>query len=462
MIRFYFVLSSLALLSLSTMAGERMNVLFLAVDDLNTWLLNDPQRYSGKVVAPNIQALAQSGVLFRQAYTSSPYCSPSRTAFLSGVSPWRSGVYDNAALTEQSVPLQEATSLPLLFKQAGYFTASYGKIEHGWKSRGAWDDEMPHKRDPIPPSAPFSPAASGEHDWGPTHLKESEMRDTQYADRTIAQLRRTHDKPFFVACGLFHPHMPWYVPEKYFDLFPLDEVTLPKLKEGDLDDLPPLAERVLTKRRLVDRTLGTGEHKRAVQGYLATTAYSDAQIGRVLDALDESPYRDNTIVILISDHGFHLGEKNHWQKATLWEEATHCLMMMRVPGLTKPNQVSIRFVSLQDIYPTLAELCGLEKPDYVDGRSLVPLLKQPDAAWPTTAISALYEQFISIRTNGFRYIRYAEGEEEFYDMNKDPHQWTNLITNPEYASVINQHRQALPSIQEMAAPIPTKKKKNKK
>lgn len=438
-----------------------MNVLFLAVDDLNTWLLGDENRYTGKVVAPNIRQLAESGVLFEHAYTSSPYCSPSRTAFLSGVSPWNSGVYDNAVLTDQSVPLQEATSLSMLFKQSGYYTASYGKIEHGWKMRSSWDDEMPHRRNPIPPNAPYSPAAQGEHDWGPTHLDESEMRDTQYADRTIAQLQREHEKPFFIACGLFHPHMPWYVPQKYFDLFPLDEVVLPELKDGDLDDLPPLATRVLTKQRTVDRTIKTGEHAKAVQGYLATTAYADAQIGRVLDALDNSAYRDNTIVILISDHGFHLGEKNHWQKATLWEEATHCLMMIRVPGLTRPGQVSARFVSLQDIYPTLAELCGIPVPECVDGRSLVPLLKNPDAPWESTAISALYERFISIRTDGYRYIRYGERQEEFYDMKRDPHQWNNLVQNPEYAAIIESHRDAVPAFDEMAVPLPTKKRSKK-
>lgn len=180
------------------------------------------------------------------------------------------------------------------------------------------------------------------------------MNDTSYADAAIKQLQKKHDKPFFIGCGLFHPHMPWYVPQKYFDMYPLDEIVLPELKEDDLDDVPPLG-RALTdgKIKFVKEVLKHDLQKEAVQAYLATTTYADTQMGRVLDALENSPYRDNTLVVLISDHGFHLAEKSHWQKMTLWEEATHCLMMFRVPGMTKAGGQSERFVSLQDIYPTL-------------------------------------------------------------------------------------------------------------
>lgn len=444
----------------STADSGRMNVLFLIVDDLNTWLLGDTNRYAGKVVAPNIRKLADSGVLFNRTYTACPYCSPSRTAFLSGVRPWNSGVYDNGMRTEESVALQKATSFPELFKNAGYYTASYGKVSHGWSFKAIWDDQIPHKRDPVPPNAPFLSFTHGEQDWGPIHLDEKDMRDTMYADAAIKQLQTKHDKPFLVACGLFHPHMSWYVPQKYFDLFPLDEVTTPELLENDLDDVPPLGRAVTKgKSKFVEQVLKNGLHKQAVQAYLASTAYSDAQMGRVLDALDKSPYRDNTIVVLISDNGFHLGEKNHWQKATLWEEATHTLMMFRVPGLTRSGGVSQRFVSTQDIYPTLAELCGLKAPDYIDGRSLVPLLKQPGAEWESTAISALYDRYVSIRTEKFRYTRYTDDQEEFYDCGKDPHEWTNQINNPEYAAEINKLRAAVPARSEMKPPIASNKKK---
>ncbi len=442
-------------------AGERPNVLFLVIDDLNTWLLGDTNRYAGKVVAPNIRKLADSGVLFNRAYTSSPFCSPSRTALLSGLRPWKSGIYDNGLDMDGSKALQKAISLPQLFKNAGYFTASYGKIGHGWDTRDHWDDHKPHKRDQVPPGAPLTPIGRGEQDWGVTHLAEEEMGDTTYADAAIKQLQKTHDKPFLVACGLFHPHMPWYVPQKYFDMFPLDEVTIPELLENDLDDVPPLGRAVTDgKKRFVESVLSSGLHKQGVQAYLATTAYADAQMGRVLDALEKSPYRDNTIVLLMTDHGFHLAEKGHWQKGTLWEEATHNLLMFRVPGMTKPGGKSERFVSLQDVYPTLTQLAGLNKPDYVDGRSLVPLLRNPDADWESTAISSLYDRYVSFRTEGFRYTRYSADQEELYDCIRDPHEWHNVIYNPEYTEVLKQLRDSIPKLSEMHPPMPRKNKKS--
>lgn len=448
---------------------NRMNVLFLVVDDLSSRLLGDTNRYAGKVVAPNIQRLADSGVIFTHAYTASPVCSPSRTAFFSGVSPWKSGHYHNALQVEKSEPLKDALSLAGLFKKAGYTTVSYGKVTHGWDQREHWDDKIGHKRDPAPPGAPLTPVGRGEQDWGPIHLTEEEMNDTLMASYAIKQLQKKHDRPFFLACGLFNPHMPWYVPQKYFDMFPLDEVTTPELKEDDLDDVPVLG-RLLTqgKSKFVDAVLEHGLHKQAVQAYLATTAYADAQIGRVLNALEKSPYKNNTIVVFLTDNGFHLGEKHHWQKATLWEEATHCLLMFRAPGATSAGGVSKRFVSLQDIYPTLAELCGIEPPSYIDGRSLVPLLKKPDAEWESTAITGLTNKsepingYISIRNEMGRYIRYKEGQEEFYYTSRDPHEWTNQIGNSEYATTIRKLRAMVPAPAEMSPPMPPVKREKKK
>jgi len=444
---------------------QPMNVLFLVSDDLNSWMLGDTNRYAGKVVAPNLRKLADSGVNFTRAYTASPVCSPSRTAFFSGVSPWHSGIYHNALQTQKSEPLNGALSIAGFFKQAGYATLGYGKITHGWDQGEHWDEKLGHKRDPAPPGAPLTAVGRGEQDWGPIHLAEEEMNDTGTANAAIRQLEQEHDRPFFIACGLFNPHMPWYVPQKYFDMFPLDEVTTPELLENDLDDVPTLGQALTNgKSNFVNSVLEHGLHKEAVQAYLATTAYADAQLGRVLDALEKSPYRDNTIVVFLTDHGFHLAEKNHWQKATLWEEATHCLMMFRVPGMTPAGVPSSRFVSLQDIYPTLAELCGIKPPAYLDGRSLVPLLKDPDAEWDSTAISCLTNKgdpingYITICNDAGRYIRYAEGEEEFYDTSKDPHEWTNEIDNPKYAKTIEKLRSAIPDLSEMATPMPPVKR----
>jgi arylsulfatase A-like enzyme len=461
------VVSIFQFLSLSESLGaaeKPMNVVLLISDDLNSWLLENPERYTGKMIAPNLKALAASGVNFKNAYCAAPVCSPSRTAFFSGVAPWKSGIYNNAQTINKSEALNDAALLSLagLFKKSGYSTFGYGKITHGWDQREHWDEHIGHKRDPAPPGAPLAKLAGGEQDWGPTHLAEEKMNDTIGAEKTITILKKQHDKPFFLAYGLFHAHMPWYVPQKYFDMYPLDEIVLPELKEGDLDDLPPLARAVSDgPGGFADKVIKAGKHKEAVQAYLATTTYVDTQIGRVLDALDKSPYRDNTIVVFLTDHGLHLGEKLHWQKTTLWEEGTHTLLMFRAPGVTKAGGVSERFVSLMDIYPTLAELCGLKPPAYLDGRSLVPLLKDPKAPWQSTAMTALCDKsktdlaYISIRHILGRYTRYAADQEEFYDTSLDPHEWTNQIDNPAYADNVKTLRTLVPDLEEVARPLPT-------
>jgi len=410
-------------------AGARKpNVLLLIVDDLNTWMLNKPGRYPGSVIAPNIKRLADSGVQFIHAFAASPKCSPSRTAFLTGVAPWQSGHTDNGLKLKDNPALAKSVSFPRLFQQQGYYMATSGKISHGYKDGVNWDQTWRHKRDPAPPGAPlngFAKAKNGrptERDWGLTHLKESEMNDTKVADSAIKALRMKHDRPFFIACGLFHPHMPWYVPQRYFDMYPLDEIKLPPVKEDDLDDIPEPGRKLISSTYY--HALEHKQYRKGVQAYLATTTYADAQMGRVLDALENSPYRDNTIVVLISDHGFHVGEKHHWQKGTLWEEGANTLMMFRVPGLTKPGQICERPVSLMDLYPTIVELAGIEKPSHVYGNSLVSLLR--DASSPHEhPVATAYQDHISIRTERHRLIRYANGSMELYDLAYDPHQYVN-------------------------------------
>ena len=441
-------------------AEERMNVLVLIADDLNTWILEKPERYSGKVIAPNLQAFGESGLVFSNAYSASPFCVPSRTSLWSGISPHKSGVYHNQTNVAGSDPLKKAVSLFEVFQKAGYAMYGYGKITHGWSGNDVWDDKQGHKRDPRPPGSPIQPVGKGEQDWGPIHLSEEEMNDTAGADRTIAILEQKHEKPFFLTYGTFNPHMAWFVPQKYFDMFPLGEVTVPELNPDDFDDIPPLADAVVGgKRKFTQSVLKAGLHKSAVQAYLATTAYVDAQHGRVLKALEKSPYKDNTIVVFLSDHGFHLAEKDHWQKGTLWEEATNSMLMFRVPGMTKPEGETNRCVSLQDLYPTLVDLCELQKPSHVDGKSLVPILKNPQVTWPSTAISYLYDQYASIRTEKYRYIRYKEGQHELYDQDKDPHEWKNEADNPDYAEVIKELKGQLPAVKDMAKQLVRKGRK---
>lgn len=423
------------------------NVLLLIVDDLNTWMLNKPGRFSGKVMAPNIKRLAESGIQFSNAFAASPKCSPSRTAFLMGVAPWQSGHTDNGLKISDNPVLAKAMSFTKLFQDQGYFMATSGKISHGFKDGVNWDQTWRHKRDPAPPGTPFNGFAmtpSGkltERDWGVSHLKESEMNDTKVADSAIKALKMNHDRPFFIACGLFHPHMPWYGPQKYFDLYPLEEIEVPPVKDDDLDDIPQPGRMLISDT--YDKALEHKEYRKGVQAYLATTTYADTQMGRVLDTLENSPYRDNTIVILISDHGFHVGEKHHWQKGTMWEEGANSLMMFRVPGLTQPKQICERPVSLMDLYPTIVELAGIEKPEHVYGNSLVPLLQDASAPHDHPVFTA-YQDHISIRTDRYRLIQYSDGSNELYDLNMDPHQYVNQAQHPSNSKIVANLSKQLP------------------
>ena len=444
------VFISLTVPTAQTAPPKKPNVLLLIIDDLNTWMLNQPGRYSGKVIAPNIKRLAESGVQFTRAYAASPKCSPSRTAFLMGVAPWQSGHTDNGLKISDNPVLAKAVSFPKLFQEQGYYMATSGKISHGYKDGVNWDQSWRHKRDPAPPGTPFNGFAKAkngkltERDWGVTHLKESEMNDTKVADSAIKALKMKHDRPFFIACGLFHPHMPWYVPQMYFDMYPLDEIKLPPVKEDDLEDIPEPGRKLISSTYY--QALEHKQYRKGVQAYLATTTYADHQMGRVLDTLENSPYRDNTIVVLISDHGFHVGEKHHWQKGTMWEEGANTLMMFRVPGMTQAKQICERPVSLMDLYPTITELAGIKKPSYVQGNSLVPLLKNPLTSHDHPVFTA-YQDHVSIRTDRHRLIRYSDGSTELYDLKKDPHQYTNQASRSANKKIVENLSEQLPKFE---------------
>lgn len=430
--------------------GEVPNVLLLIIDDLNTWQLNRADRYGGKVITPNIRSLAQSGVNFTNAYTASPKCSPSRTAFLYSITPWNSGHTDNGLVIKDNEVLAQASSFIEEFQNAGYFTVMSGKIAHGYDRGMKPDIKFNHRRDPAPPGAPlngFAVSAGGkltERDWGATHLAEPAMNDSQKADTAIKALQMKHDKPFIIACGLFLPHMAWYVPQKYLDMYPVDRITYPPLKEDDLDDIPSEGLKLISDT--YDKAVAHNEYGKAVQAYLAATTYADAQMGRVLDSLENSPYKDNTIVVLMSDHGFHVGEKKHWQKGTLWEDGSNVLFMVRAPGVTKRGQVANNPVSLLDLYPTLMELTGMDVPEHVEGRSLVPLLKDINTPHNYPVVTA-YQNHIAVRTDKYRLIRYSDGEMELYDSRKDPNEWTNIVGNPENMEVVKELSGLLPEFE---------------
>jgi arylsulfatase A-like enzyme len=238
--------------------------------------------------------------------------------------------------------------------------------------------------------------------------------------------------------------MPWNVPQKYFDMFPLDKIELPPHIPNDLDDIPGAGVKMARPQGDHAAILKSGRWKEAVQAYLAAIAYTDMNIGRLLDALDKSAYRDNTIIVFWGDHGWHLGEKDHWRKFALWEEATRAPLIWVAPGVTRPGSVCERTVDFLNIYPTLCELCGIAIPKQIEGVSLKPLLADPQAAWDRPALTTHGYQNHAIRTEKWRYIRYADGSEELYDHMKDPYEWANLARKPELEDVKRQLAQHLP------------------
>jgi iduronate 2-sulfatase len=411
-------------------ADTRPNVLFIAIDDLNDWVHHLGGHPQAKT--PNIDRLARRGVTFTRAYCAAPLCNPSRAALMSGLRPSTSGVYLNP--TDWRKVITETPTLPIHFRQNGYYVAGAGKIYHeNFRRDSDWDDYLENKkRDPRPKG---EDRGVGGIAFAPLDAEDADMQDYETVSWTIDKLEVGRDRPFFLACGLHKPHMPWNVPRKYYDMFPLDQIILPTVLETDLDDIPPAGVKIARPQGDHRQILESGRWKDAVQGYLAAIAFADAMIGRLIDALDRSPRKDDTIVVLWGDHGWHLGEKQHWRKFSLWEEATRAPLLFVVPGVTRPEQVCNRTVDFMGLYPTLCDLCGLKTPGHVEGKSFGSLLSDPGAPWDQPALTTYMFKNHSVRTERWRYIRYIDGSEELYDEVKDPMEWTNLAGKPELASV---------------------------
>ncbi|MEI6232652.1 MAG: sulfatase [Planctomycetota bacterium] len=428
-------------------AGEapaRSNVLFIAVDDLRDWvgyLGRNPQTKT-----PNIDRLAARGVAFTRSYCAAPVCNPSRAALMSGLRPSTTGVYENN--NDWRTVIGEDKTLTTTFREAGYFVCGAGKIYHeAYPRRSEWDDYLDRKgkgkSDPQP-TADQSPGVGGIR-FAPIDCADADLVDFHIADYGIEQLGKPHDKPFFLAVGLHKPHMPWYVPKKYFDMFPLDSIKLPPYLETDLNDVPAAGVKMATRSGDHDKIVKAGKWKEAIQGYLAATAYTDMNIGRLLDALDKSKYKDNTIICFWCDHGWHLGEKNHWRKFALWEETTRAPLIFVAPGVTKTG-VCERTIDFMSIYPTLTDLCVIPTPAHVQGKSIRALLADPKAAWEQPALTTYLFNNHAVRSEGWRYIRYANGDEELYDEKNDPNEWANLAGKTEFADKKTELRKFMPTV----------------
>lgn len=460
---------------------RQFNVLFITVDDMRDYVgyLNG---YEGRVHTPNIDRLAAQGVAFTNAHTSATVSCPSRNAMLTGMRPSTTGLYDNSQWWKAASP--SIVPMPQYFRNHGYYSAGAGKVFHhtpGNNPPCSWDDFQPQVFDDPWVTSEWSvekywlnygyretrvkypewKPGSGiselgpEMDWGPIPGKEEkDYGDVQIVNYARSFLSQKHDKPFFLALGTYKPHIPWHVPQKYFDLYPLDSIVIPEKLENDLDDVPAVGRKLALANKDYKIIKDAGHLKQAIQAYLASISFADAQLGEILDLLEKSGYADNTIVVFWSDHGWHFGTKEHWHKQTLWEECTRIPFILKVPGLTHKSSVCDRPVDMVNVYPTLLSLCSLPPNPVLDGHDMTPLLENPAGEWPYPAVSEIRVGNAAVRSQEWRYIRYNDGTEELYNRKDDPHEWHNLASDPRYSKVIEEHRKWIPS--SFAEPVPSK------
>ncbi|MBI1394104.1 MAG: sulfatase-like hydrolase/transferase [Alphaproteobacteria bacterium] len=436
------------------------NILFVAIDDLNDWI--EPLGGHPQAKTPNMNALADRAALFTRAYAASPACNPSRSALLTGRHTYSTGMYSNYQRWRDV--LVDPVFLPDYFRQHGYWTGGAGKIFHnGQPSPESWDDYYPSKEEPFPayfypaPGAtvnmPAFPNMYRDFDWAPLDLPTEKTGDFQSVAWALRQLERSWDKPFFLAVGIYRPHVPWYAPSKYFDMHPLDQVALPVTMPDDLADVPDrgvdLARRGGDYHRHI---VAAGKWREAVQAYLASVTYADDLLGRLLKGLEASSHANNTIVVVWSDHGWQLGEKEHWRKFALWENVARVPLFIYAPAGasaalpegTRAARID-RPVSLIDLFPTLTTLAGLPGRAGLDGSSLTLLMASAEAEWNRPAITTYDYDEYAVRDDRYRYIHYIDGAEELYDEAEDPEEWRNLAGDPAYKDVKARLKAAFPA-----------------
>lgn len=427
-----------AIFSSARAASRPMNVLLFAVDDLNTHV----GIYGHPMKTPNIDALARSGVRFNNAYCQYPLCNPSRTSFLTGFRPPRTRVTGNQTWFRETMP--DVVTLPQYFRQNGYYTAVTGKVFHdGLGDDKGWVDGTTPMHKAVPKSN--AQRAVNADRW--EHSKEEKtLLDYTIADKAIEYLEnRPKDQPFLIGCGFHKPHVPFVAPARYFDWYKPADIQLPK-------DYAPMPTGTGPAYRpnfdlFVNREAPPALAKEGIASYYAAASFTDALVGRVIATLERLKLRDNTIVMLVADHGWHLGEKGMWSKMTLFEPATHVPLFMSVPGMTKGKACS-RTVESLDIYSTLTDVCGLKIPSQLEGRSLKPLLENPAAPWDKPAYSFITKGQIkgaTVRTERFRYTEWNQGEQglELYDYDTDPTESRNLAQDAAHTATVKSMKKLL-------------------
>lgn len=462
------LLAALGLLPASIIAEEipapKPNILFISIDDLNDWV----GHLGGHplVKTPHIDALAARGTTFLNAHCQAPICNPSRASVLSGLRPTTTGIYGLQPAPRAHPDLRDRLFLPQYFAAHGYRTYATGKIYHsGIRAGGAADkpefDVTGHYGGvgSFPPKKLVGETPMGNNklvDWGvwPPDNDDTKKGDYQVATWIEQQIRDAPtDQPFFIAAGFFLPHVPCYATQKWFDLYPDDDSVLPVILENDRDDVPRFAWYLnwhLSSPRL-KWVRENNQWRNLVRSYLASTSFVDAQVGRLLKTLEQTGREKDTIVVLWSDHGWHLGEKDITGKHTLWERSTRVPLVFAGPGVTSGQRVTSP-AELLDIFPTLTDLTGIPENKELEGISLVPQLRDATAKRQRPAITTHNPGNHGIRSERWRYIRYADGAEELYDILADPREWHNLAANPEHAAVIAEHKKWLPENE--SPPVP--------
>lgn len=438
-----------------TQEPSKPNVLFISIDDLNDWS-GCMEKYPISST-PNIDGLAKKGMLFKNAHCQAPICAPSRASVYTGLHPHTTGLYFqfHDKQIKKNSGAANAIYMPDYLEQHGYKTIGVGKLFHDGDSQAVYDiyggifPEMkfgpkPKERVNYDP-AWFSDKRRTVTDWAPIAMEDSEMSDYKIAEWTVDVLSQDHEKPFLLSVGFIRPHVPWHVPQKWFDMFPVDEMVEPPYKANDLDDVPEISRKLheMPGMPKTEWLIKEKQWKPMIQGYLACMAFMDDQVGKVLQALESSKYAENTIVVLWSDHGYHLGEKNRTCKQSLWERSTHVPLIFAGKGIT-PETSTNAPVGLIDLYPTLVELCGLEANIANEGNSLVALIENPSVKWEYPTFTSYGYKNTSMYLENYHYIQYSNGEAELYDMKNDPNEWTNLANKPELKSLIDRFKEKMP------------------